>query len=197
MRASTALKPLAILLGVGAACAACCLLPGAAFLASGAMIGTAGLGFGLFGWIGALGAVAMIALVAALAWRRRKPTDCAVTQASCGCGTSVVPNAAELPIACTLALPERKLQAERIRRLARDGLRAVRREPLKLHLTYAPSAGDEVRDVVRVERSCCAFLDFDLREHRDGVHLTICAPAHARDAARTLFDHYAPAKESA
>jgi hypothetical protein len=196
MRASTVLKPMAVFLGLGAACAVCCMLPGTALLASAVALGAAGLGFGLVGWIGALGAVAMVAL-AAIAWRRGKTTGCTAPQASCGCGAAADPKQAELPIACTLALPERKLQAERIRSLARNGLRAARREPLKLHLTYAPSAADEVRDVVRVERSCCAFLDFDLSEHHDGVHLTITAPEHARDAAQLLFDHYAPAMESA
>jgi hypothetical protein len=193
MRA-TALKPLAVLLGLGAACAACCLLPGAAFLTSGVVLGTAGLGFG---WIGALGAAAMVALVVALAWRRKKPTGCSVQQAPCGCGALADPHQAELPVACTLPLPERKLQAERIRSLARNGLREVRREPLKLQLTYAPTAIDDVRDVVQVERACCAFLNFHLLEHGNGVHLTITAPEHARDAAQMLFDHYAPAKESA
>jgi hypothetical protein len=196
MRASTVLRPMAVLLGLGAACAACCMLPGTALLASAVALGAAGLGFGLVGWIGALGAVAMVALVAAIAWRRGKTTGCTAPQASCGCGAAADPKQAELPIACTLALPERQLQAERIRSLARNGLRAARREPLKLHLTYALSAVDEVRDVVRMERSCCAFLDFDLRERRDGVHLTITAPERARDAAQMLFDHYAPAKES-
>jgi hypothetical protein len=194
MRASIMLKPMAVFLGLGAACAACCMLPGTALLASAVALGAAGLGLGLVGWIGALGAVTMVALVAAIAWRRRKTTGRTAPHAAAARQPT---KQAELPIACTLALAERKLQAERIRSLARNGLRAARREPFKLHLTYAPSAVDEVRDVVRMERSCCAFLDFDLREHRDGVHLTITAPEHARDAAQLLFDHYAPAKEGA
>jgi hypothetical protein len=193
---------LTTLLGLGAACAACCLIPGAAVLAGGALYGalTAGAGFGLFGWLGAAGALALTALGVTLAWRRLRPKSCAAPQAvACGCVSSAPPtNAtkANVPIACTLSPQDRKAQGERIR-LTRNALRAVRREPLQVHLTYAKEAAEQVRDVVRVESSCCAFLDFDLRDDAHGVQLTITAPERAKEVAQLLFDQFAPAASSA
>jgi hypothetical protein len=98
----------------------------------------------------------------------------------------------DVPVACTLAPQERTAQAERIRQLTRNALRSARREPLALHLTYARESAEQVREVVRVESSCCAFLDFALREDAGGVHLSITSPERARDAAQLLFNQFAP-----
>ena len=46
--------------------------------------------------------------------------------------------------------------------------------------------------MVRKEGACCAFLDFDLHENAQGIHLSITAPENARDAANDLFAHFAP-----
>jgi hypothetical protein len=196
-----AAKPLTVLLGLGAACAACCLLPGAAFLTGGAFLGSlfAGVGFGLFGWAGAA-AAGLIVLALSLAWWRRRPASRDVSQAACGCGVpakTIAEPKLSLPIACTLSPHDRKSQIERIRQLTRNALRAARREPLKLHLTYAQESGEQVREVVRVESSCCAFLDFELRDDAQGVQLTITAPERAKDAAQLLFDQFAPTETTA
>jgi hypothetical protein len=98
----------------------------------------------------------------------------------------------EVPIACTLAPRERAAQIERIKHLTRGALRSARRDALALHLTYSSEAAAQVRDLVRVESSCCAFLDFDLREDAQGVQLTITSPERARDVAQVLFDQFAP-----
>lgn len=199
MRSLTmALKPAAIFLGLGAACAACCLLPGAGILFAGTFLGSlsAGVGFGLLGWFGAIGAASVIALLLALAWRRVRPASCGAPQAACGCGASVAAEEAgpRVPIACSLTPQDRKLQLERIRTLARRSVQAAKREPLKLHLTYAVEAAEKVHEVVQVESLCCGFLDFDLRGDANGVYLTITAPESARDAAKILFDQFAPAQ---
>lgn len=96
------------------------------------------------------------------------------------------------PIACTLTRGDFKDRASWIRELASRSLRAARRTPLALHLTYAPEAAAQVRELVRKERSCCAFLIFELGEDPAGVHLTITAPEDARDAVDLLFAHFAP-----
>jgi hypothetical protein len=49
-----------------------------------------------------------------------------------------------------------------------------------------------VRELVRKEQTCCAFLDFDLRSNLSGILLTITAPKSAADAADMLFNHFAP-----
>jgi hypothetical protein len=61
-----------------------------------------------------------------------------------------------------------------------------------LALTYDSAAADDVRELVRREQTCCAFLDFSLFEDSDGVHLTVTAPQSAQEAAEMLFDHFAP-----
>jgi len=68
-----------------------------------------------------------------------------------------------LAIACSLGAVTLKARVAAIEDLARRSLRTSRREPLKLHLTFAPEALPELRDLVAKETDCCAFLDFDLR----------------------------------
>ena len=96
------------------------------------------------------------------------------------------------PIACTLTSGDFKDRASWIRELASRSLRAATRKPLALHLTYAPEAAAQVRELVRKERSCCAFLRFELGEDTTGVHLTITAPEDTRDTIGLLFAHFAP-----
>ena len=52
------------------------------------------------------------------------------------------------PIACTLTRGDFKDRASWIRELASRSLRAARRTPLALHLTYAPEAAAQVRELV-------------------------------------------------
>ncbi|MEZ5997009.1 MAG: hypothetical protein R3C25_14795 [Hyphomonadaceae bacterium] len=75
--------------------------------------------------------------------------------------------------------------------LNRDALRGQERIGLTLVLTYAPAAAARVRDMVRREQACCAFLDFDIAEHDDAVRVRVTAPAEARVAAETLFADFA------
>jgi hypothetical protein len=96
----------------------------------------------------------------------------------------------ELPIACTLGAADFRKQTALIRDLSRGALLASRRGPLTLQLTYHPSATTRVEELVRQERSCCAFLQFDLTTDAAGVHLTITAPQRAQDAVDLLFAPY-------
>ena len=94
------------------------------------------------------------------------------------------------PIACTLTPGDFKSRMAWIGDLTRETLREHRRGGLALHLTYARAAADRVRQMVRQEQECCAFLTFDMREDVDAVRLTITAPENARDAADMLFEQF-------
>jgi hypothetical protein len=96
----------------------------------------------------------------------------------------------ETPIACTLAADDFNTRIASIAALARDALRSDERRDLVLELRYAPDAADRVREMVRREQECCAFLTFDLREESDHVRLTIRAPEDAREAADMLFEQF-------
>jgi hypothetical protein len=98
-----------------------------------------------------------------------------------------------LPIACTLQPGSYQERLAWIAELARDGLIHVRRDDLRLELSYAPHVADRVRDMVEKEQRCCAFLDFELAEADAGIRLTITAPENARDVADTLFEQFVPA----
>ena len=91
------------------------------------------------------------------------------------------------PIACTLAPGDYLPRLAWIAELARDGLRSSERRDLVLELHYALEAADRVREMVRRERACCAFLTFDLQETSEEIQLIIRAPEEARGAVGMLF----------
>ena len=82
----------------------------------------------------------------------------------------------ETPIACTLDGPSFKSRIATIGALFNRALRSTRRDGARLHLTFAPEARAEVEELVRLERVCCAFLSFDVRDEPSGIELTITAP---------------------
>lgn len=191
------MKAFTKILAVGAACAACCAIPLVGPLLAGAFAGSALAGFGAdtlpcTAFIGVLG------LTGFLLWRVQR-LEAAVCAPSSGCGCSlaplVLPPAREtkrIPIACTLSSLDYKERAARIRNLAARSLRSARRDDLRLVLTYAPEAADEVRALTHEEQACCAFLQFDIQDDGLGVDLTITAPEDARAAADDLFAQFAP-----
>ena len=93
----------------------------------------------------------------------------------------------DLPIACTLPLAALSERNSLIRDLAHGALLRARRSGLTLHLTYDRSAAARVRELVQKERSCCAFLRFEVAEDAAGVQLSITAPERARDAVEFIF----------
>lgn len=94
------------------------------------------------------------------------------------------------PVACTLSAGDFEARMSAIADLNRDALRDHQRSDLTLVLTYAPEAVERVREMVRREQECCAFLDFKFDEHPHAVRLRITAPEDARIAAETLFDDF-------
>ncbi|MGV6874384.1 hypothetical protein ACUSIJ_17055 [Pseudochelatococcus sp. B33] len=164
------------------------------------ILGGAGLGMfaGASGTAYVPAGMAIAAGVGAFAWhamRRRRPPAC-LPASSCGCASSSTQTneneAAEEAIACTLQTEDFKSRAVWIRGIAERHLKKFMRSPLTLHLLYEPEAADDMREMVRKEQECCAFLRFDLSVADDAVHLLITAPEAAREAADMLFDHFVP-----
>jgi hypothetical protein len=96
------------------------------------------------------------------------------------------------PIACTLAPGDYLARLAWIAKLARDGLRSAERRDLVLELHYALETADRVREMVRRERACCAFLTFDLQETSEEIQLIIRAPEEARGTLDMLFEQFSP-----
>jgi hypothetical protein len=95
-----------------------------------------------------------------------------------------------LPIACALGPGEFEDRLTWIAALNREALFDHKRRNLVLKLRYAPGAYSRVQEMVRGEQKCCAFLDYDLRESRHEVRLTITAPEEAREAAEAVFEKF-------
>lgn len=102
----------------------------------------------------------------------------------------------EPPIACTLQGGSYQERLAWIAELARDGLRSHSRRDLVLDLRYAAEVTARVREMVRKEEECCAFLTFELTEADDEVRVTITAPERAREVADGLFEQFVPSSVS-
>ena len=98
------------------------------------------------------------------------------------------------PIACTLGPLDFVDRLAWIADLTRDGLREYTRRDLTLELRYAPDVVERVRELVRREQACCAFLTFELHEEPGEVRLDITAPEEAGVAVGALFDHFVGAR---
>jgi len=177
-----------------AACAVCCavsivppmLASAGAVFASGAIVK----------W-GAIAIVLVVPVVGLLVLSRRKAAPQATFEGltasnSSGCVSCSTDVKQEAPIACTLDTDEFKARTELIRTLTSHHLRHATRTALRLNLTYAPEALSEVRELVRMEQACCAFLTFYLTQDATGVFVTIIAQEAAAAAADDLFAHFAP-----
>lgn len=104
-------------------------------------------------------------------------------------------SADDVPIACTLSPEDYKTRLASNADLARNALRSQTREDLELHLIYSVDAAERVREMVRKERDCCAFLTFQLDERPDEIRLTIKAPERARGSADLVFAQFLPSAE--
>ena len=94
------------------------------------------------------------------------------------------------PIACTLGASAYRERLAWIAELNRSALQRVRREGARLILAYDPRVAARVREMMRRERECCVFLQFDLNEDEKELTLAITAPEAARDMLDALFDPF-------
>ncbi|MEL4180387.1 hypothetical protein [Roseateles sp. PN1] len=103
----------------------------------------------------------------------------------------------QAPIACTLGPADMGPRLARIRQLTKQHLRAHRLEDSSLHLSYDGAAASEVEHIVKLERECCAFLDYALSRRGDDVELTIVGPEQSGSDAQRLFSQFLPENMSA
>ena len=82
------------------------------------------------------------------------------------------------PIACTLAPADLAARREEIRALLRRALIQRERGKGSLRLVFRHSEATEaaVRDLVRRESECCAFLSFALTLEADRIVLDVSGP---------------------
>ena len=99
----------------------------------------------------------------------------------------------QLPPACKLDLQSIGGRLGEIQRLTREHLRSHRVGGRTLCLRYGPEAAPEVARIAELERVCCAFLTFDVRETAEAVDLTITAPEQDGADAQWLFAQFLPA----
>lgn len=107
-----------------------------------------------------------------------------------------MPGCDTAPIACTLTAEDLQDRRAWIAALARDARRSHERHDLVLDLRYAPEAAGRVREMVRREQACCAFLAFELCEEPQEIRLTIRAPGSARMAIEALFATFVAGTET-
>lgn len=93
-------------------------------------------------------------------------------------------------MACTLTGRTFRDRLAWIAELARESLQGYEQHDFVLELRYDLEAAERVREMVRNEMECCAFLTFDFRQDARTVHLTITAPEEARGAAGMLFEQF-------
>jgi hypothetical protein len=99
-----------------------------------------------------------------------------------------------VPIACTLSGPAMAGRLRRIKALTDRSLISHELRGDQLRLVYHSDAAAEVRAIVELERSCCAFLDFVVQEVGQSVELIASAPPEERDSAAWLFSQFLPGK---
>src|SRR5262245_32205493 len=89
------------------------------------------------------------------------------------------PDDANPPIAGTLSGAAMQQRLQEIEQLARDALVERQRRPGGVRLSYRRNAEAAVRQLVRRERQCCAFLTFEIGVDEEHVRVDITAPPEA------------------
>jgi len=89
----------------------------------------------------------------------------------------------QLPIACTLGADELAERTARWRDLADRALIAAEPTPTGARQRYRATDGveSELRELVALERECCAFLGLRLEVRDDEVILEVSGPPEAEE----------------
>ena len=95
----------------------------------------------------------------------------------------------DVPIACTLTPGQYQGRAGELAALAARALLARERTAAgeRLVFTDTPEIERELRGVIAVESSCCAFLRMELTRTADGLVLDIAGAEDARPIIAELF----------
>lgn len=98
-------------------------------------------------------------------------------------------------LACMLPAGVLQQRLARIERVTARDLLSHRLDGPNLYLTYKAQARSELEQVVALERECCAFLRFELRDSLAGPELGIHAPDGNDQGARWLFEQFLPKRQ--
>lgn len=98
----------------------------------------------------------------------------------------------ELPIACTLTASGTADRVEWLRRLGAKSLLDGQRLEGGIELRFESAAEGEVREWVRAEQECCAFLSFDLERTDDELRLAVAGPPGAEPVLDGLLAALSP-----
>ena len=165
---------------VATVCGVCCASP----LALPALRNVASSVAAALGWQTAAvaGAVAVAVMVQFVHWRTRR----------CKSPASRLEVRRDMrePPACTLPSPRMVEGAAAIAGLARRGLLAHQQCGPSLYLRYSSSVACELEPLVEQERECCPFLDFELTDQGDAVHLIITAARGSGQVRTDLTSHF-------
>lgn len=88
----------------------------------------------------------------------------------------------------------RRTRLRRIKALTDTSLLSPELRGGQMRLAYHLDAADELRAIVALERSCCAFLGFVVHEVGQSVELIVSTPPEARDSAARLVAQFLPGK---
>jgi hypothetical protein len=105
-------------------------------------------------------------------------------------------NGGTIPVACTLSRAGLTAQASRWARLAARALteRTETAQGLRLSFRPEPGAGDELRQLVAVEKACCAWADWTVDTRAGRIILDVHATGDGVDALHTMFTGLHPAQ---
>lgn len=93
-------------------------------------------------------------------------------------------------MACSLDNDYLTSRLGRIALLAERHLQSERQDGQTLRLQYTSAAAAELRSIVKLERQCCPFLVFELKEVHGAIELAITAPTDAGTSVATIYDHF-------
>jgi len=98
----------------------------------------------------------------------------------------------EAPIACTLDATSLTARLAWIRDLQKRALIGHRRDGATLILNFEAAAKDDVLELVRRERECCAFLDFAVSAGAGEIEVKITVPPAAERIAEETLACFIP-----
>ena len=93
------------------------------------------------------------------------------------------------PAACSLAPTDAAERRQRFDALCRRALidHTLTDTGLRLRFGRRPGVEDELRELARLEATCCGFARFEVTEVSDELHLEVIAPPEAVATTRRLF----------
>lgn len=92
------------------------------------------------------------------------------------------------PIVCTLADSDRQDRGAAWRDLLSSGLVQRDRVPGGIRLIASPGAAASLVELIDLERECCAWIDYEVSEGREGTVVTLTADGDGEAALAVMFE---------